>query len=274
MDNTIKAKKHLGQNFLRNKNILAAIVWKNDLHEKHVIEIGPGPGDLTEMILMKNPMSLALIEIDGDMLPLLEQRFAWKNITIYYHDVLGIDINCWVPKEQAWITITKEKNIQYPSYSVYGNIPYYITSPILRHFLYDVSLSPETLIVTMQKEVAERILARDGKHSVLSLSCWLVSDVEKICDISPNNFVPAPKVWSTCLQFTLKKNNNTKMKKILALVEKGFAHKRKKLLSNLCQKFPKENLSQAFRELSIHENARAEDLSQSQWVDLANILGL
>jgi 16S rRNA (adenine1518-N6/adenine1519-N6)-dimethyltransferase len=105
------------------------------------------------------------------------------------------------------------------NYRVYGNIPYYITSPILQHFLYDVDESPESIIFTMQKEVADRILARDGAHSVLSLSCHIISTPIKICDISPENFIPAPKVWSTCLRFDLKKENKDQAKKLLQLIK-------------------------------------------------------
>ena len=272
MDTKIKAKKHLWQNFLRNKNILASIVWVGELSDKHIIEIGPGPGDLTEMILIKKPLSLDLIEIDTDMFPLLEQRFNGEKITINHNDVLRVNIQNWEWKTPEWIIFTQENTLLKTSYHVYGNIPYYITSPILRHFLYEVSLTPETITVTMQKEVADRILARDGKNSVLSLSCQLMADVEKICDISPNNFVPAPKVWSTCLKFTLKNSDSKSMKKIPSIIEKGFSQKRKKLISNLSDRFPREQLSSSFRKLWIDENTRAEDLSQEQWIALSGLL--
>ncbi len=267
-----KAKKHLWQNFLKNKNILSSIVWGVDLTDQHILEIGPGPGDLTEAILSKKPHTLDIVELDADMFPLLQKRFSRENITLYHHDILKIDIQKGVHQKTEGIVFSEGNIIHYPSYSVYGNIPYYITSPILRHFLYDVSFSPETITVTMQKEVADRILARDGKHSVLSLMCQLMADVEKICDISPNNFVPAPKVWSTCLKFRLKKKDTRDMKKIISLVEKWFSQKRKKLISNLSQLFSKEKLSLCFETLWINENIRAEDISQEQWVLLSNVL--
>jgi 16S rRNA (adenine1518-N6/adenine1519-N6)-dimethyltransferase len=116
--------------------------------------------------------------------------------------------------------ITDSSTIVVPDYSVYGNIPYYITSPILHHFLYDVDHTPQEVIFTMQKEVADRILARDGKHSVLSLSCHLVANIDKICDINPSHFIPVPKVWSTCLKFTLREHDKIVTKKILFLIRK------------------------------------------------------
>lgn len=75
------------------------------------------------------------------------------------------------------------------------------------------------MIFTMQKEVADRILARDGQHSVLSIACHLVSDIEKVCDIHPGNFIPQPKVWSSCLRFTFKNKDRKKMRKVLQLVQ-------------------------------------------------------
>jgi len=118
------------------------------------------------------------------------------------------------------LVITDSNIITVPEYSVYGNIPYYITSPILHHFLYEVGHAPQEVIFTMQKEVADRILARDNKHSVLSLACHLVANIEKICDINPSHFVPPPKVWSTCLKFTLREYDRDVTKKILLLVKK------------------------------------------------------
>lgn len=267
-----KAKKHLWQNFLKNKSILARIVGEGNLEDKHILEIGPGPGDLTEALLTKKPLTLDLVELDADMFPLLQERFNGENITIYHHDILKIDIQKGLRKKESWILFAQWNIIYYPSYEVYGNIPYYITSPILRHLLYEVSLSPDAITVTMQKEVADRILARDGKHSVLSLSCWLVSDVEKICDISPNNFVPVPKVWSTCLKFKTKQSDKQEAKKILSLIEKWFSQKRKKLISNLSEKFEKTKIMKLFQELWISENVRAEDLDLDKWKLLSNKL--
>lgn len=206
------------------------------------------------------------------MIPLLQKRFAKESLQIYLHDVLDIDI-IKAKNSQKQTTgvrvISDTKAIESPPYIVYGNIPYYITSPIIYHFLYEVRLRPEMMVFTMQKEVAERILARDGQHSVLSLSCQLVADIEKICDISPNNFVPIPKVWSTCLRFTLKGNNDGDEKKILTMVKKGFSQKRKKLFTNLIKSgYDKKNTILVFEKLKISENTRAEELSQEEWKEL------
>jgi 16S rRNA (adenine1518-N6/adenine1519-N6)-dimethyltransferase len=267
-----KAKKHLWQNFLRNPKILEKIVWWTSLENTNVLEVGPGPWDLTAAILQQKPKTLSLIEIDDDMIPLLQARFADKDMSIYHGDVLSINI---IPGEHTpptWIALKKNTTIPMSDYIVYGNIPYYITSPILQHFLYDIEKKPETIIFTMQKEVADRILARDGQHSVLSLSCHLVSTPIKICDISPENFVPAPKVWSTCLKFVLKKEIHENNVAILSLIKLWFSQKRKKLISNLGQSYQKELLKNTFSELDLSENVRAEELSLDDWKELYSAL--
>ncbi len=258
----ITAKKHLGQNFLRNKNILENIVDADDLSWEDILEVGPWPWDLTECLLSKHPKSLKVIEIDTDMIEPLRERF-WKKIDIYHHDVLKINIS----KEAS----NYDTIIPFPDwYTVYGNIPYYITSPILMHFLYGVDHLPKSLIMTMQKEVGDRILARDGKHSVLSLACQLMAEITKICDINPNNFVPIPKVWSTCLRFTLNTLQSKETnKKILTLVKQWFAQKRKKLSSNLLNAgYKNDSIVRAFLTVGVSENVRAEDLSLEDWKTL------
>ena len=264
----IQAKKHLWQNFLRNTKIIETIVGEESIDDTYVIEVWSGPGDLTAELYRRRPRGLIMIELDDDMIPLLTHRFLWESWYIYHRDALRVDVVCgeYSPPTSSHIEISRETIIRVPRYSVYGNIPYYITSPILQHFLYDVSLAPEAAIFSMLKEVADRILARDGRHSVLSLSCQLVAGIEKICDIHPNNFVPAPKVWSTCLRFTLLWHDRAKAKKILWLVKLWFSQKRKKLLTNLSQNVQnKQNLILAFEELWFSGTVRAEELSIAEW---------
>lgn len=242
---------------------------EDSLGKIDVLEVWPGPGDLTETILKQHPKSLTLIEIDDDMIPLLEKRFDGHGLTLYHGDVLETNIISGENTHKSWkITIKKEKILTMGDYIVYGNIPYYITSPILQHFLYEVSQKPQIAIFTMQKEVADRILARDGQHSVLSLSCHLLTTPIKICDISPENFVPVPKVWSTCLKFIFKQENNDKSKSVLVLIKLWFSQKRKKMISNLEQWYNKELLKHVFTELKFSENIRAEELSLEDWKSL------
>lgn len=268
--NKIQAKKHLWQNFLKNKRILDTIVWDESLEGMCVIEVWPGPGDLTEAIIKRHPRSLTLIELDPDMIPLIQERFHGNSFTVYQNDVLNINVveEATAETKKGIHIILNNWIIRSSPYRVYGNIPYYITSPILHHFLYDVDLTPAVAVFTMQKEVADRILARDN-HSVLSLACQLVADVEKICDISPNNFIPVPKVWSTCLKFTTKKIPREETKKILQLIKTWFSQKRKKLTTNLTQGwYNKEIITLAFQGMDLSENIRAEELWLDQWKEL------
>lgn len=272
----LKAKKHLGQNFLKNPSILNKIVGEWGLRDTNVIEIGPGPGDLTAAIVRQEPLSLALIEIDDDMIPLLRERFAWENIAIYHQDVLQTNIQeSTTPLTEGQLCTYKNKTIETPPYKLYGNIPYYITSPIIYHILYEIDYAPTSMTITMQKEVAERILARDNKHSVLSLTCQLMADMHRICDISPNNFVPAPKVWSTCLEFDIKKDSNREInKKLLQIIKTGFSQKRKKLVSNLTNntKYSKEKITATFEKIWLSAEIRAEDVTLEQWRELGRHL--
>lgn len=141
------------------------------------------------------------------------------------------------------------------------------------HFLYEIHHAPTSLTITMQKEVADRILAKNGKHSVLSLACQLMSTISKVCDIHPNNFSPAPKVWSTCLRFDEIYSDKVRNKKILSLIKQGFSQKRKKLSSNLVHAgYEPKHLENVFREIHISETIRAEDLSIDQWRLLSDSL--
>jgi 16S rRNA (adenine1518-N6/adenine1519-N6)-dimethyltransferase len=124
----------------------------------------------------------------------------------------------------------------FTSYSVIANIPYYITSPILYHFLYEVSHLPETMVILLQRDVGDKIRkVRGNKPSVLSLFIDLACDhVEEICRVSPGSFVPAPKVESAVLSFSVKKDfDATTMKRVLEIIKIGFSERRKKLISNL-----------------------------------------
>lgn len=263
-----KAKKHLGQNFLKNTKILEAIVGEASLEKMHVLEVWPGPGDLTQRIIKKNPLSLSLVELDRDMIPLLQERFPDNHIRLYNNDILKTNITFSdnSSSKKGNFQISTEKEIQYGSpYFVYWNIPYYITSPIIHHFLYDVDFLPTAMVFTMQKEVAERIL-NQKHHTVLSLSCHLIADIKKICDINPNNFTPAPKVWSTCLHFRVKEVNHAEARNILNLIKKWFLQKRKKLITNLSQSgYQRYEILKIFEEMGVSENVRAEELSLEEW---------
>jgi 16S rRNA (adenine1518-N6/adenine1519-N6)-dimethyltransferase len=135
----IKAKKALGQNFLIDSEALSDIAGAIEISGKHIIEVGPGYGALTDYLVSAQPTSLDLVELDPDMIAILTEKYTTEDLIIHHTDILR-----YIPP--------------YEQYSVIANIPYYITSPILFYFLYELSVSPEEMVIMMQEEVGDKIL--------------------------------------------------------------------------------------------------------------------
>lgn len=261
----ISAKKKLGQNFLTDENKLQIIAQAHPLAGKNVIEVWPGYGALTEYILQEHPTSLDLVELDRDMIAILEDRLdpastyplvaEWSTVQILHKDVLKLE---QIP----------EKSI------IVANIPYYITSPILTHFLMHLHSHVDAMVIMMQREVAEKILAKKWKHSYLSISCHLFCrEISLVTNVPASSFVPAPKVDSSVLLFTTAGLNNEELiykQKILQLASHGFREPRKKLVSNLAKygSYDKWDIISLFEKLDLSENLRAEDLSTENWNNL------
>lgn len=252
----ISAKKSLGQNFLVNDQIVEKIANILPTEWTNIIEVWPWYGALTEKLAKKSPKNLELVELDTDMITILEDRInSWelpKSIKINNIDVLKFEP-------------------QYENYNIIANIPYYITSPILRHFLYDSESKPSNMVILMQKDVWDKILKKKkNKNSVLSLFIEKKTDVSEEIFVAPWNFVPAPKVDSSVLLF--KSHNKFKDvddKKFLNLIHKAFAEPRKKVIKNLEKwGFNKDTLTNLFEELNINENARAEDINLEIWCNI------
>ena len=189
----IKAKKSLGQNFLVDHNVIKTIINTIEIKDKTILEIGPGTGNLTNYILKKKPKKLLVIEKDFKLAEELRNKNL-KNLQIINDDVLNIKEN----------SLFKEKVI------VFGNLPYNISTEILSRWILNLKESFwfEALILMFQKEVADRIIAKSnnsnyGRLSILSN--WKLK-INKICDIKPHSFSPKPKIDSSLLFFTPKKN--------------------------------------------------------------------
>ena len=261
----ISAKKKLGQNFLTDENKLQIIAQAYPLAGQNVIEVWPGYGALTEYILQEHPTSLDLVELDRYMIAILEDRLdpastyplvaEWSTVQILHKDVLKLE---QIP----------EKSI------IVANIPYYITSPILTHFLMHLHSHVDAMVIMMQREVAEKILAKKWKHSYLSISCHLFcSEISLVTNVPASSFVPAPKVDSSVLLFTTAGLNDEELiykQKILQLASHGFREPRKKLVSNLAKygSYDKWDIISLFEKLDLSENLRAEDLSTENWNNL------
>lgn len=255
-------KKSLGQNFLRDPKILQKIVLSADIGEKDsVIEIGPGEGTLTKYILEKSN-SVLVIEKDTEMIPILEEKFK-NEISSGKLNILNEDVLEYV--------VTKDK------YKLIGNIPYYITGLIFRKFL-ESKNQPESITFVIQKEVAERILAKNGKESLLSISIKAYGTPKNKGIIKSGSFFPKPKVDSAILH--IENISKDKMEGLdenyfFDLLHRGFAHKRKILIKNILEKNNKINqadLKKIFENLKINEKARAEDLSVENWISIAKNL--
>jgi len=214
----IRAKKSLGQNFLVDNNIISKIVNTGSIENNFVLEIGPGTGNLTKAIIKRKPKKLFVIEKDNDLSINLNQNYK-DQLTIINDDVLNFN----------------EKKLSSEKLSVFGNLPYNISTEILCKWIInlDDNFWFSELILMFQKEVADRILAKfnTSKYGRLSvLSNWKLN-ITKVCDIAPNSFYPKPKVESSLLHFIPKKsffklNNPKNLEKITRI----FFNQRRKMI--------------------------------------------
>lgn len=253
----IFAKKSLGQNFLRSTKALRQIVEAGELSpDDIVVEIGPGEGVLTALLLEKEASVIA-IEKDDRLIPILEEKFSSHissgKLKLLHEDAL----------ELSW----KKLGLSDRKFKVIANIPYYITGALMPLIL-GSDIQPSRAVVLVQKEVAERIVARDKKESILSMSVKAYG-VPKIIDTVPAGaFVPAPNVDSAILLVRdLSKEFFTSAPAIseaqfFKTLKTGFAHKRKLLRANLGLK--DENLISA----GLSPLARAEDITLEDWKKL------
>ncbi len=253
-----KAKKSLGQNFLKSDIVLRKIVEVGEIKtDETILEIGPGKGALTEKLLASGCQLIA-IEKDRELFEFLNQKFEKeilnKKLILVEGDILDFDINTYKLKADT--------------YKLIANIPYNITGAILKKFL-TAEHQPKSMILMIQHEVATRILARDGKESILSISVKAYGEPKMIMKVDKRYFSPAPKVNSAVIKISniSRKTfveNKINEENFWEIVKNGFAHKRKKLSSNLKEV---ENLSKDTRDGL--GNKRAEDLSISDWILLA-----
>lgn len=258
----MQPKKSLGQNFLKSEGDLLAIVAAGNLTpDDFVLEIGPGQGALTTKILATGATMMA-IEKDDELIPFLEKKFE-KEISegrfkLICGDVLEKDLSDKIPLK----------------YKLISNIPYYITGQIIRKFL-SAQNQPEEMVLLVQKEVAERIIARDGKESILSISVKAYSQPELIKIVKAGSFFPRPSVSSAVIAFRkINKEmfNGISEDKFFDVLHAGFAHKRKRLFSNLKQKFETFNEEKMINNCDLDINIRAEKLTPSNWVEAVKVL--
>jgi len=256
----IFAKKSLGQNFLNSPHAVQEIIDAGAITQNEtVLEVGPGKGVLTRALLNAGAHVTA-VEKDDRMIPLLKEKFAAEiaagKLTIIHADILE--------KKVADFGIS--------SYKLIANIPYYITGELMRKF-FEEDTQPERMVLMVQKEVAERIVARDAKESILSVSVKVYGTPKYIRTVKASAFIPAPNVDSAILLIEhISKDfftqHSVSEKRFFELLKAGFAHKRKYLAKNLEDVTDKETIVRAFAEAEIDTKARAEDLSVETWKKL------
>lgn len=255
-------KKSLGQNFLTSIPARIAIVTAGKLtQEDTVLEIGPGRGFLTKGLLESGAKVIAL-EKDRELLPILTETFAQeienKQLRLLEGDVLEFD--------------PSSHSLQTTSYKLIANIPYYITGAILSRYL-SHEKHPSHMVVLVQKEVAERVVAKDKKESILSIAVKVYGDPKLVYRVNKGSFFPIPSVDSAVLSIENISHKNFQNKEheelFFTLVKAGFAHKRKFAISNIREVFENVDLGNLFKELTLSEKIRAEDISLEQWISLS-----
>ncbi len=252
------ALKGLGQHFLVDKGVLRKIIETADLSpDDMVLEIGPGIGTLTQELAQKAGRVIA-IEKDQKMCEILKETLKdFNNIEIIQGDILKI------PNTRYKIQDTR--------YKVVANLPYYITSPVIRKFL-EVKNQPSEMILMVQKEVAQRICAKPPKMSLLAVSVQFYSGPKIISYVSKKSFWPQPKVNSAIVKIAMNNEQRTIDRNLFfKIVKAGFSQPRKQLINNLSKglKKSKEEIKKWLLENKIQPLQRAETLTLANWINLA-----
>lgn len=265
-------KKSLGQNFLTEPNILRKIVETAGIDENtNVIEVGPGIGALTEQ-LARNAAQVLAFEIDDRLLPVLQDTLApYPNVTVVHQDVLEADL-----VKTTGEVFTKDLPIK-----VVANLPYYITTAIMMHFL-ESDLPVAEMVVMMQREVADRISAAPGTKAYGSLTIAVQYYMEaKLAFIVPKTvFVPQPNVDSAILKLTRRPTPAvavTDEQAFFRLTKAAFQLRRKTLWNNLLHAYGKDDatkawLTKSLEEADIDPKRRGETLSLAEFAALSNAL--
>ena len=257
----IQLTKSLGQNFLHDGNQLRRIADTADISAADkILEIGPGLGPLTELLLEKAGAVLA-VELDARLVDFLRERFSDPKFELLHADALGF---------------LKREPRDWRDWKLVANLPYSVASPILVE-LAAGERAPKMIVATLQLEVAQRLMAAtdDDHYGILTLLVQLDFEPRGLFKIPPGCFFPAPDVDSACVTLVRRPQPllpENLRKTFVRLVKKAFSQRRKMMLKLLKQEWPKEQLEAAFAELKISPMERAEKLSLEQFVALTKIL--
>lgn len=262
-----KFSKSLGQNFLIDGNIVRKIVENGNItSEDYVIEIGPGMGTLTEELALKAKKVLA-IEIDNTLIPILEETIGkYNNVEIIHGDILKIDLQKII-----------EERLDGGPVKVVANLPYYVTTPIIAKLIED-NLNLESIIVMVQKEVAERMAAGSGGKEYGSLSVFVnfYSKPEIVLKVPKTVFMPQPKIDSAVIKLTINKElPEVDKEKFFKIVKAAFSKRRKTILNSLSTygfNIEKGTIKEVLESLDISLDSRAENLSVEDFIKISKTL--
>lgn len=258
----ITANKKLGQNFLVDEKIIEEIIKAANISKKDlIIEIGPGIGSLTKSII-PNAGKTICIELDKKMANIISNRLK-NEVEIINEDILKVDLKKIAEQN-------KDKNIK-----VVANLPYYITTPIIMKLL-ESNLGLESITVMVQKEVAERLIAKPGDSlsGAITYTVYYYAIGTKITDVPNNSFIPKPEVTSQVIKLTLRKEPITYIEnkeKFFEIIKLAFMQRRKTLVNSLANSkiATKQKIEQILDELNIEKNIRAENLTMEQFAEIA-----
>ena len=264
----IHPNKSLGQNFLTDETALQQVVDAAQIHPGEVVlEIGPGLGSLTRL-LSERARRVMAVELDGRLIPPLKEVLAtYPNVQIVQGDILALH-----PVELMQETGSERT----PDYLVVANIPYYITSALVRHLL-ETSQPPQRLVLTVQRQVAERICAAEGKMSLLALSVQIYGRPQAAAYIPASAFYPPPKVDSAVIRVDLHPQPRIPkhlLTSFFRLAKAGFSQKRKTLRNSLAggMRWTPQQAEDRLNQVGIDPKRRAETLSLEEWRELAESL--
>lgn len=264
-------QKKYGQNFLIDKHILEQIIDAAEITEDDfVLEIGPGIGTMTQM-LCERAKEVAAVEIDDCLIPVLQDTLSeYDNVSIIHEDILKVDLR----------ELVRQKNGGRPI-KVVANLPYYITTPIIMELL-EGGIPAVSVTVMVQKEVARRMLEGPGskEYGALSLAVQYYTKPELVTTVSPECFLPKPKVESAVIRLTLYDQPVVKVhneKLLFQIIRASFNQRRKTLVNGLYNggvlSLSKEKIAACILALGLPETVRGEALSLEEFARLADLMG-
>ncbi|MEL6438569.1 MAG: 16S rRNA (adenine(1518)-N(6)/adenine(1519)-N(6))-dimethyltransferase RsmA [Cyanobacteria bacterium J06621_8] len=266
---SFRPRKQFGQHWLRDERALDKIVAAAELAKgDRILEIGPGTGNLTSRLLSAVE-ALVAVEIDRDLCKKLVQKYGDRDdFLLAQDDFLKLDL----------VALLRDFPRFYPPNKVVANIPYNITAPIIAKLLGTIAnpatLQYESIVLLVQKEVGDRLVAVPGSkaYGALSIRVQYLASCELVCDVPAKSFYPRPKVDSVVIKLTPRQlpNSANNPRQLAILIKLGFASRRKMLRNNLKSLINPDEFNQLVTKLDFNPQCRAEDLSLADWILFSN----